>query len=144
MSFWKIVGFKNPYNMIINTDNNLLWHLFPIPCLSCFIFSHFFLSCRSCQNYYFSNFRLSEFSFKIHFHHFTCVCASNSLEIYGQIRRDCYWRIKPRGEGKNGIRKEILDWTANTKGHLKNYMKTYYSRNFIKYMHIWKKHKLNH
>jgi hypothetical protein len=37
---------------------------------------------------------------------------------------------------KRGIREGIWGGTAKTKGHLRGCMKTYYSRSFLKYIHI--------
>ena len=62
---------------------------------------------------------------------------------YGKIE---VWDWNGRRGGKRGGKR--IHWggrgTANPEGHLRDNIEDCYNRNFLKYVHIWKKSKWNH
>lgn len=67
------------------------------------------------------------------------------MEELRSASRDQNKIIKRRIGGKNGVREGTWGGIANTKGHLRGCMKTYYSKSFLKcIIYILKKSKWNH
>jgi len=54
------------------------------------------------------------------------------------------WNGRRGGKGQGRERIQEWWWGGETEGHLRDHIETYYSRDFLRYIHIWKKSKWSH